>query len=86
MLGDVVIHLLLMPRDDRVDLHHLPSSVPLNWAGVAALHGLVPPQPGDPCVVAAKGAFHRPRLPVPQSPRPLPAPSRNQRCAHRPGH
>src|SRR5262249_53264504 len=57
--GDVVVYLLLMPRDDRVDLHHPPPTVPLNRAGVAALHRLVPPQPGDPCVVTAEGAFQR---------------------------
>ena len=55
--GDVVVHLLLHPGDDRVDLDHLPPTVPLHWVGVATLHCLIPPHPGDPRVVAAEGAL-----------------------------
>src|ERR1051325_9949052 len=51
LLGDEVVHLLLRPADDRVDLDHLPPVVPLHDLGLAAVAGLVPAHPGDPGVV-----------------------------------
>src|SRR5205807_7912805 len=49
--GDEVIHLLLRPADDRVDLDHLPPVIPLHDLALAALAGLVPANAGDPGVV-----------------------------------
>src|SRR5215470_16601636 len=44
LLGDEVVHLLLRPADDRVDLDHLPPVVPLHDLGLATVAGLVPAQ------------------------------------------
>src|SRR5690242_14987143 len=54
LLGDEVVHLLLRPADDRVDLDHLPPVVPLDDLGLAAVAGLVPAHPGDPGIVVGQ--------------------------------
>src|SRR5215831_9256775 len=59
LLGDEVVHLLLRPADDRVDLHHLPPVVPLHDLGLAAVAGLVPAHPGDPGVVVGQRPLQR---------------------------
>src|SRR5579862_9573108 len=54
LLGDVVVHLLLRPADDRVDLDHFAPVIPLDHAGLPPLAGLVPPDAGDPGVVVGQ--------------------------------
>src|SRR6516164_1356701 len=57
--GDVVVHLLLRPGHDRVDLDHLPPVVPLDHFGLAAVAGLVPAHAGDPRVVVGQRPLQR---------------------------
>src|SRR5690242_4745834 len=59
LLGDEVVHLLLRPADDRVDLDHLPPVVPLDDLGLAAVAGLVPAHAGDPGVVVLQRPLER---------------------------
>src|SRR4249920_1463662 len=59
LLGDEVVHLLLRPADDRVDLDHLPPVVPLHDFALAAVTGLVPAHPGDPGVVVGQRPLQR---------------------------
>src|SRR6478736_1331247 len=59
LLGDEVVHLLLRPADDRVDLDHLPPVVPLHDLGLAAVAGLVPAHAGDPGVVVLQRPLQR---------------------------
>src|ERR1700677_1345734 len=57
--GDEVVHLLLRPADDRVDLDHLPPVVPLDHPRLAADVGLVPADAGDPRVVLRQRPLKR---------------------------
>src|SRR5260370_33899541 len=59
LLGDVVVDLLLRPADDGIDLDHLAPGVPLDGARVAPLDGLVPADPGTPCVGVASSGLQR---------------------------
>src|SRR5512146_1293586 len=59
LLGDEVVHLLLRPADDRVDLDHLPPVVPLHDLGLAAVARLVPAHAGDPGVVVLQRPLER---------------------------
>src|ERR1700752_678108 len=53
--GDVLVHLLLCPLDDRVHLDHLAPRVPGDDLSVTAGIGLLPANPGEPGVVGAEG-------------------------------
>src|SRR5580658_7970902 len=59
LLGDEVVHLLLRPGDDRVDLDHFSAVVPLHDPGLPPLVGLVPADAGDPGVVFGQRPLQR---------------------------
>src|SRR5579872_3991594 len=61
--GDVLVDLLPRPLDDRVDLHHLASGVPLDDLRIAASLGLFTADTGKPGVVWAERFFKRHDLP-----------------------
>lgn len=59
VLLDVVPHLLLGPRDERVDLDELVHLVPFDDLHVMAGDALVTAQAADPCVQTLKGTSQR---------------------------